>query len=105
MMCSYAARARGAMTASLKTIAVAIALVPMLVGNAWAVDMSAGPKEVIYTQKQRSNLKLGMWPDGNMGVVANAQGTYDFYGPNGGSPAKSTGPLWNPGASKQSVKI
>jgi hypothetical protein len=80
-----------------------LALVSM--DSAHALDISVGSKEVIYTSKQRKSKKLPNWPDGNLGVVANGGGSYDFYGANGSKPAKSTGTLTDPGQSKKSVSI
>ena len=70
-----------------------------------ALDFSVGPKELIYSTSQRKSKKLAHWPDGSMGVVANGDGTYDFYGPNSSSPVKTTGSLADPGRTKKSVKI
>ncbi len=105
MMCLLVACARSVAAAPLKTIVALSALVFVLAGSAGAVDFSVGPKEIIYSKNQRTNKKLSTWPDGNLGVVRNAQGTYDFYGANGGSPAKTTGTLTDPGRAKQSVSI
>jgi hypothetical protein len=73
--------------------------------GAWAIEFSVGPAEVIYTKSQRSSKRLPHWPDGNLGAVAGANGTYEFYGANGRSPVKTTGPLTDPARSRQSVKI
>ncbi len=70
-----------------------------------AIDFVVGPEEVIYTKSQRSSLKLKTWPDGNLGVIANGDGTYDFYAANGPKPVMTTGTLTNPGTWKQSVTI
>ncbi|MCI0335141.1 MAG: hypothetical protein L0228_18180 [Planctomycetes bacterium] len=70
-----------------------------------AIDFVVGPKEVIYTKSQRSSLNLKYWPDGNLGVIANGNGTYDFYAANGPKPVMTTGTLTNPGTWKQSVTI
>ncbi len=74
-------------------------------GSAQAVYFSVGSKETIYTTSQRKSKKLATWPDGNIGIVSNGNGTFDFYGANGGKPAKTTGTLTDPGKSKKSVSI
>ena len=99
--CLRAHRGRCAVTKTVLLIALAF----VVIDSAPAVEFSVGQKEVIYTNKQRTSKKLGTWPDGNLGVVRNAQGGYEFYGANGGSPAKTTGTLATPGNSKQSVSI
>jgi hypothetical protein len=92
MLFHFADCARGVAAVPLKAFVVLVALVFVVVGDAGAVNFAVGPKEVIYTKKQRTDKKLGTWPDGNLGVVRNAQGTFDFYGANGRNPAKTTGP-------------
>ncbi len=70
----------------------------------WAIDFTIGAPEIVYTKSQR---KAGgsNWPDGNLGVISNGDGTYDFYGANGTKPVMTTGTLLNPAISKKSVSI
>ena len=70
-----------------------------------AIDFSIGGPEVIYTKSQRKSSGGANWPDGNLGVVANGDGTYDFYGANATKRVMTTGTLTNPGGSKRSVSI
>ncbi len=70
-----------------------------------AIDVSIGAPQVIYTKKQRSSGGGKSWPDGNLGVVSNGDGTYDFYAANSSKPLMTTGTLTNPGGSKQKVSI
>lgn len=70
-----------------------------------AIDISIGAPQVIYTKKQRSSGGGKSWPDGNLGVVSNGDGTYDFYAANSSKPVMTTGTLTNPGGSKQKVSI
>jgi hypothetical protein len=105
MMSFFASRVRADVAARSTKVAVLVAMALALTGDAWAVGFSLGPKEVIYWKNQRQNKKLNMWPDGNLGVVRNAQGGYDFYGANGKSPAKTSGTLLDPAGWKQSVSI
>jgi hypothetical protein len=104
-MCQIDSRARRAVAAPLKSLLVFSALFFVLTETASAIDLSIGPKEVIYSKKQRKKLKLSTWPDGNLGVVPNADGSYDFYGANGRHPVKTTGSLDSPGKSRRSVSI
>jgi hypothetical protein len=67
--------------------------------SAWSAPISIGPKEVIYKASQPKS--LGSWPDGNMGVISNGDGTYDFYAANGSSPQLVTGTLEDPAQSKK----
>jgi hypothetical protein len=69
-----------------------------------AANITIGAPEIIFTKSQR---KAGgsSWPDGNLGVVSNGDGTYDFYGANSSKTTLTTGTLTNPAMSKQSVKI
>jgi hypothetical protein len=100
--------AAGSRIAAVRSSTPAAAIFLMLgamVGSATAIEVAVGPQEIIYSASQRKSKKLGTWPDGSMGAVSNGDGTYDFYGPNGQQPAMTTGPLWNPGASKQNVSI
>jgi hypothetical protein len=82
---------------------VAVALAAM--DNVTALDVTVGSRELIYTTKQRKSKGLSTWPDGNLGVVANGLGGYEFYAANGSKPVKTTGTLTDPGRSKQKVKI
>lgn len=86
-------------------LVVFILLIFVAVDSAHAIDLTVGPKEVIYTKAQRRSKKLRTWPDGNLGVVANGSGGYDFYGANGKKRVKTTGTLEAPAMSKKSVKI
>jgi hypothetical protein len=70
-----------------------------------AIDFSIGAPEVVYTKSQRKSAGGANWPDGSLGVVANGNGTYDFYGANASKSVMTTGTLIDPGASKKSVKI
>src|SRR5262245_29973468 len=101
----FATQARAAAFAPIIRLVIVSGLAFALADSAWAVDFSVGQREVIYTKNQRQNKKLTNWPDGSLGVVRNAQGGYEFYGANGGSPAKTTGTLTDPGRGKQSVSI
>ena len=69
------------------------------------IDFSVGSTEVIYSASQRRAKKLNFWPDGNLGVVANGNGTYSFYAANSSTPMKTNGTLDNPAKSKQKVTI
>ena len=84
---------------------VLIALMLAVIDGAQAVQISVGNREVIYTSSQRKSKSLSTWPDGNLGVVSNGLGGYEFYGANGSKPVKTTGTLTDPGKSKKSVKI
>ncbi len=81
------------------------AIIAASANSAQAVYFTVGSKETIYTKSQRTSRSLSTWPDGNMGIVSNGNGTFDFYGANGGKPVKTTGTLTDPGKSKKSVKI
>ncbi|HEY4234854.1 MAG TPA: hypothetical protein VGM76_15585 [Lacipirellulaceae bacterium] len=75
------------------------------VESAKALDFSVGAKQVIYTKSQRSKKGLASWPDGSLGVVANGNGTYDFYGANSTKPTWTTGTLTDPAQSKKTINI
>src|SRR5262245_8976159 len=105
MMCPLVVWSRSISATTLKAMVALGALVFVLAGTAGSVDISIGNQEVIYTKTQRTNKKLSTWPDGSLGVLRNAQGNYEFYGANGGSPVKTTGSLWTPGNSKKAVSI
>ena len=87
------------------TVFASTCLVVSLGGAAQAIEFSVGPKEVIYTKSQRTKKGGANWPDGNFGIVANGDGSYDFYGANGSKPVMTTGSLDDPAWSKKSVKI
>ncbi len=70
-----------------------------------AAEFSIGAAEVVYTKSQRKSGGGSNWPDGSLGVIANGNGTYDFYGANGSKPVHTVGTLSNPGATKSSVSI
>jgi hypothetical protein len=71
-----------------------------------AATISIGAPEIIFTKSQRKSAGGSNWPDGNLGVVANGDGTYDFYGANASKSVLTTGTLTDPGVSKKkSVKI
>jgi len=61
---------------------------------------SVSAKDTIYTSKQRKK-KGKYWPDGNFGVIANGDGTYDFYAANSSKIRRTTGTLDDPAAKKQ----
>jgi hypothetical protein len=82
---------------------VAVALTA--IDSARAIDFAVGPKEVIYTTKQRKQRKVSTWPDGNLGVVATGNGGYEFYAANGPKPVKTTGTLTDPAQTTKSVTI
>lgn len=86
-------------------LAFLIVVSTVAVESARGADFSIGPAEVVYSKSQRSSGGGSSWPDGNIGVVANGDGTYDFYAPNSSKPALTTGTLDDPGASKVSVSI
>src|SRR3954466_9696926 len=69
-----------------------------------AQDFSIGGPETIFTKSQRSSGGAN-WPDGNIGVVSNGDGTYDFYAANSSKTTLTTGTLTNPAVSKQKVSI
>lgn len=69
------------------------------------VEFSIGAPQLIYSNSQRRSAGGANWPDGSLGVVANGNGTYDFYGANSSSPVVTTGTLADPGDTKRSVKI
>ncbi len=58
-----------------------------------AFSYSAGAPETVYTHQQRLDKGLNLWPDGTMGFLNNGDGTYDVYGHDSPSSAKTTGPL------------
>jgi hypothetical protein len=70
----------------------------------WAIDISIGSPQIIYTKSQR---KAGgtAWPDGSFGVVSRGNDEYDFYAANKSTSTLTTGPLSNPAAGKRSVSI
>jgi hypothetical protein len=105
MLIPFAASARSAAAAQFGRTLVFCSLVSFTIDSALAIDFSVGPKEVIYTAKQRKSRGISSWPDGNLGVVANGHAGYDFYAANGPKPVKTTGPLTDPGRSRQSVSI
>src|SRR5690349_12177612 len=82
-----------------------LVLIFIAIDAASAVDFSIGAAEVVYTKSQRKSGGGSNWPDGSFGVIANGNGTYDFYGPNSSKTVLTTGTLNNPGATKQSVSI
>jgi hypothetical protein len=61
--------------------------------------ISVGTRETIYKASQPKS--LGSWPDGNLGVISNGDGTYDFYAANSSTPQLVTGTLDNPAQSKK----
>jgi hypothetical protein len=85
--------------------ATLLATVFVSVDAACAIDFTIGGPEVIYTGSQRKSAGGSNWPDGNLGVVSNGDGTYDFYGANSTKPVMTTGTLLNPGVSKKPVSI
>jgi hypothetical protein len=105
MISRFVAPARFVAAVSLGKSVMLVALMFLTLDSAQALDLAVGPKQVIYTKSQRSSKGLGTWPDGNLGVVSNGKGGYEFYGPNGSSPVKTTGSLTDPAQSKSSVKI
>ena len=66
---------------------------------------SVGDKETIYSSSKRK--KVGKaWPDGNMGVLSNGDGTYDFYAANSSKIKLMTGTLDDPASiKKKTAKI
>ncbi|MCI0332618.1 MAG: hypothetical protein L0228_05285 [Planctomycetes bacterium] len=90
---------------SFTKLAVVLAAVLIEVGAARAIDFTIGAPEVIYTKSQRKSRGGSYWPDGNLGVVGNGNGTFDFYGANASKSVLTTGTLTDPGASKRSVSI
>jgi hypothetical protein len=59
--------------------------------------MVVGNKEVIYTAAQRTALGLNYWPDGNLGVIPDGNGSYYFYAANGSVAKRAHGSLTVPG--------
>lgn len=89
----------------LARLAFLIAVIVIGSGTVHAATFSIGAPEIIYTKSQRSSGGGSAWPDGNLGVISNGDGTYDFYGANGSKPVLTTGTLTKPGGSKKSVSI
>jgi hypothetical protein len=77
----------------------ALALVLAWIETIQAAPISIGPRQTIYTASQPKS--LGSWPDGNMGVISNGDGTYDFYAANSSSAQLVTGTLDDPAQSKK----
>ena len=75
------------------------------VHSAHATPLTIGAPQLIYTKSQRKSAGGSNWPDGSIGVVANGNGTYDFYAANGPKPTFTTGTLTNPGGSAKAKKI
>jgi hypothetical protein len=105
MLTRLAALVRRAPAAKFTFPFVLFTLTAVSMDGARALDFSVGPQEVIYTSKQRKSKNLKTWPDGNLGVIANGQGGYEFYAANGSKRVKTTGTLADPAQSKQSVSI
>jgi PEP-CTERM motif len=84
--------------------AILLATVFIAIDSVYAIDFSIGAPEIVYTKSQRKSGGSN-WPDGNLGVISNGNGTYDFYGANGTKPIMTTGTLLNPAISKKSVSI
>jgi hypothetical protein len=89
----------------LHTRAATLLAVLFFSAGASAAEFSIGGAEVVYTKSQRKSGGGANWPDGSFGVVANGNGTYDFYGANSSKSVLTTGTLLDPGATKQSVSI
>ncbi|HEX3600987.1 MAG TPA: PEP-CTERM sorting domain-containing protein [Lacipirellulaceae bacterium] len=85
--------------------ALVAAFVLAEIGYCDTVDFSINAPQVIFSSSQRKSAGGSLWPDGNIGVVSDGNGLYDFYSANGPSPVKTTGTLTNPGGSKKSVSI
>jgi hypothetical protein len=88
-----------------RVFVTAVVSFALVTGPAFAVPMSVGDAEQIYTKSKRSSKGLKYWPDGNFGVVSLGNGMYDFYAANSSKSVKTTGTLTDPGKSKKSVKI
>src|SRR4051794_27427281 len=86
---------RSALTYFVK-FAVLLAAAFIEIDAARAIDFSIGAPQVIYSNSQRKSGGGANWPDGNLGVVANGDGTYDFYAANASNPVMTTGTLTNP---------
>lgn len=59
-------------------------------------EVTVGARETVCTAAQRTALGLNWFPDGNLGVVSNGNGSYQFYAANGSSPALISGTLSAP---------
>lgn len=105
MVTSSLAARRIATARRFGTVALTLAITLGVLTEAQAVYFSVGSREVIYSTSKRKSKSLSSWPDGNMGVILNSNGTYDFYGANGGKPVRTTGTLTDPGKAKKSVSI
>lgn len=105
MKSSRLAPAHRAFFSSCASLFAFLAVAIVDVSSAAAVDFSIGAPQQIYSNSQRKSAGGAHWPDGSLGVVANGNGTYDFYGANASSPVVTTGTLADPGDSKRSVKI
>ena len=59
-------------------------------------DFTVGQREVVYTHAQRNSRNLVWWPDGNMGVINEGNGTYVFYAANSIQTVMTVGTLDEP---------
>jgi hypothetical protein len=84
---------------------VLFAVIFVEIESARAIDFSIGAPEIVYTNSQRKSGGGSYWPDGNLGVVSNGDGTYDFYAANSSKIELTTGTLLNPGISKTRASI
>ena len=80
---------------------VALVLLALFMADAAcaAPNFSLGPSQTIYTPKQRRK-KAKSWPDGNLGVIARGDGTYEFYAANSSKSLKTIGTLTDPAQTK-----
>lgn len=99
------APSRNTAVSRLITSALLLAAIFGSAHDAAAATFTVGNAEIIYSKSKRSKAGGKYWPDGNLGVVANGDGTYDFYGANARKPVQTTGTLLDPGDTKKSVKI
>jgi hypothetical protein len=92
---------RSSVTSRFTKIVALFALIFVAHDSARAINMTVGAEQVIYTRATLKKKSLNTWPDGSFGVLSNGNGTYNFYGANGGVPTMTTGTLLDPGHSKK----
>lgn len=68
-----------------------------------AIVASAGSREVVYDFATRASAGGTWWPDGNIGVILNANGRYTFNAANGSSELQTSGTLDQPAQSRTNV--
>ena len=96
---------RSSVTSRFTKIVALFALIFVAHDSARAINMTVGAEQVIYTRATLKKKSLNTWPDGSFGVLSNGNGTYNFYGANGGVPTMTTGTLLDPGHSKKMLFV